>query len=132
MKRMVSMILCVAMLLCMASTAFAARGFTDFKMTFKTTTTYQTVTYDTTSKDKLVDDDAYARLYVYETTSSKNNVYRTYSGGEYTSIQYFKKTTSGTWMYYTSDVDSGSYVFLKGRPDSSVSSCTVTGEFGAG
>ncbi|NLV58301.1 MAG: hypothetical protein GXY67_05980 [Clostridiales bacterium] len=131
MKRKVALVLCVVMILATASVAYAAVGFTNFKMTFTSTTTYQNIVSDTTSKDMLVANDAYARLYVYATTSSVNNVYRTYSGG-YVSGQYFKKLTSGTWMYYTSDIDQGDRVYLRGRPDSSVSSCTVTGEFGAG
>lgn len=132
MKRVFVMILCVAMLLGLASVAFAAEGFSTFKLTFKSTTSYQSIVSDTTSKNKNVSDKAYARLYVYSTSSDKNNVYRTYSGGEYTSSKYFDKTTNGTWMYYTSDVAANKTVYLRGRPDSSVSSCTVTGEFGAG
>ena len=132
MKRTIAMILCVAMLLSLASTAFAANGFTEFELTFTSTTQYKSIVSDTTSKAKKVEDDDYARLYVYSTTSDKNNVYRTYSGGKYTSEKYFKKTTSKTFMYYTSDIASGAFVYLRGRSDSSVSSCTVTGEFGAG
>lgn len=131
MKRKVALILCVAMLVCMASTAFASVGFTSFKMTFSSTTSYQSITSDTTSTAKEADDD-YARLYIYSTSSDVNNVYRTYSGGAYTSRLYYKKTTSGTWMYYNTDINANTRVYLMGRPDSSVSSCTVTGEFGAG
>ena len=131
MKRKVALILCVALLLG-SSVAFAAVGFTSFTMTFTSTTSYQSIVADSTSKDMKVANNAYARLYVYSTTSSKNNVYRTYYSGSYVSSQYFKKLTTGTWMYYTSDVPKGKYVTLRGRPDSSVSSATVTGEFGAG
>lgn len=35
-------------------------------------------------------------------------------------------------MYYNTDIDSDTQVYLMGRPDSSVPSCTVTGKFGAG
>lgn len=37
-----------------------------------------------------------------------------------------------TWMYYNTDINSDTQVYLMGRPDSSVPSCTVTGKFGAG
>ena len=131
MKRKMAVVLCLATLLGIAGIAFASVGFTNFKLVFVTTTTYKNVTSDTTSTAKDAGTD-YARLYVYSTTSSKNNVYRTYSGGQYVSGQYFKKLTDGTWMYYTSDIAEGTRVYLKGRPDSSVSSCYVTGEFGAG
>lgn len=131
MKRKMAVVLCLATLLGIAGSAFASVGFTNFKLVFVTTTTYKNVTSDTTSTAKDAGTD-YARLYVYSTTSSKNNVYRTYSGGQYVSGQYFKKLTDGTWMYYTSDIAEGTRVYLKGRPDSSVSSCYVTGEFGAG
>lgn len=85
----------------------------------------------TLSVAKAADTD-YARLYVTATSSIKNNVYRTYSGTDYTSRCYYKKTTTGTWMYYNTDIDSDTQVYLMGRPDSSVPSCTVTGKFGAG
>lgn len=132
MKRTIAMILCVAMLLSLASTAFAAEGFTKFKLTFTSMTSYQSIISDTTSKAKKVKDKDYARLYVDSTTSTKKNVFCTYCDGKYTSGEYFYKTTTGTWMYYTSDVAAEKTVYLKGRPDSSVSSCTVTGKFGAG
>lgn len=81
-----------------------------------------------------VKDDTVSPLYLYtrKVTSTKKNVFRTYCDGKYTSGEYFYKTTTGTWMYYTSDVAAEKTVYLKGRPDSSVSSCTVTGKFGAG
>ena len=132
MKRVYALLICAAMLLCLAGTAFAAVGFTDFNLVFVSTTAYHNVTYDTTSSAKKVEDNDYARLYIYSTSSTKNNVYRTFSGGQYTSDKYYKKTTDGTWMYYTSDVAANKAVYLKGRPDSSVPSCTITGEFGAG
>lgn len=126
MKRKVAFVLCVAMLVCMVSNALAAVKFSKFTMTFSDTTSYQSITSDTTSVAKAADTD-YARLYVTATSSSKNNVYRTYSGTDYTSRCYYKKTTTGTWMYYNTDIDSDTQVYLMGRPDSSVPSCTVTG-----
>mgnify|MGYP000010881384 FL=1 len=131
MKRKVAFVLCVAMLVCMVSNALAAVKFSKFTMTFSDTTSYQSITSDTTSVAKAADTD-YARLYVTATSSSKNNVYRTYSGTDYTSRCYYKKTTTGTWMYYNTDIDSDTQVYLMGRQDSSVPSCTVTGKFGAG
>lgn len=77
MKRKVAFVLCVAMLVCMVSNALAAVKFSKFTMTFSDTTSYQSITSDTTSVAKAADTD-YARLYVTATSSSKNNVYRTY------------------------------------------------------
>lgn len=131
MKRKIVATLCIAVLLCLATSAFASESFTNFKLAFSSTSSYQSIVSDTTSTAKTAGED-YARLYVDSTTSSVNNVYRTYSGKAYTSRTYFKNTTTGTWMYYNTDISQGATVYLRGRPDSSVSSCTVTGKFGAG
>jgi hypothetical protein len=49
MKRKVAFVLCVAMLVCMVSNALAAVKFSKFTMTFSDTTSYQSITSDTTS-----------------------------------------------------------------------------------
>lgn len=132
MKRKLSLILCLAMVFCLASSAFAAEGFTNFKMTFTKTSEYQSIVSDTTSKAKVSGSD-YARLYVYACSSSKNNIYKSYSSSTYVSGPYYLKTSpTATQMFYTSNIAKGARVYLKGRPDSSVASCTVTGEYGAG
>ena len=68
-----------------------------------------------------VKDDTVSPLYLY-TRKVKASLVISDSG----------KATCVGHMYYTSDVAAEKTVYLKGRPDSSVSSCTVTGEFGAG
>jgi hypothetical protein len=119
--------------MCMAGTAFARVPFTKFKMQFISTESYYVLCADTTSKDRRVANNDYARLYVYENSSPKNNVYRISTTiGNYVSSRYYKDITDGTWMYYTEDVNKGKRVSLRGRPDSGVPECTVTGEFGAG
>lgn len=132
-KRIVCVSLCAALLMCMAGTAFARVPFTKFKMEFISTGSYYVLCTDTTSKDRRVANNDYARLYVYNTSSAKNNVYRASTTiSNFVTSNYYKKTTDGTWMYYTEDVAEGKRVSLRARPDSSVHSCTVTGEFGAG
>ena len=130
MKRKISFILCTLLVLS-ATVAYAAVSFSSFTMTFTGLDNYQNITSDTTSKAMKTADSAYARLYITATNSSKNNVYRTYYNG-YVSDKYFKKTTAGTWMYYTSNVPKSAKVYLRGRPDSDVPNSTVTGSFGAG
>ena len=132
-KRIICVAMCAALLMCMAGTAFAAVSFRNFKMEYIATDSYYVVCADTTSKDRLVANDDYARLYIYDTSSTKNNIYRASTTiSNFVTGKYYKNTTNGTWMYYTEDVAKGKRVSLRARPDSSVSSCTITGEFCAG
>lgn len=132
-KRIVCVALCAALLMCMAGTAFATTPFTKYKMTFVSTDAYYHICGNTTSKPRLVANNDYARLYVYNTTATKNNVYRASYAGSFVTGKYYKKTTDGTWMYYTEDVPAEKSVTLRGRPDSSVDGyIAITGEFGAG
>ncbi|MEG0505684.1 MAG: hypothetical protein RR547_13635 [Raoultibacter sp.] len=99
-------------------------------MTFVNTDFYANIVSDTTSKAKTTSD--YATMIISASSSSKNSKYYIYKGSSEISRGHFETTTTGTWFYYTSNVAKGTNITLKGRPDSSVSTCTVTGSFGAG
>lgn len=127
-KRVFVAILCLSLIL--GSVAYAAVDFTSFKMTFSNMNTYQKITSDTTSKDNPVR----ARLYITSNTSSVNSIFRagkTATGSAVTRL-YYDRVTTGRMMSYNVDIAKNTRIYLQGRPDSSVSSCTITGSFGAG
>lgn len=127
-KRVFTIVLCLSLIL--GTVAYAAVDFTSFKMTFSNTNTYQKITSDTTS----VDNPERARLYITSNTSSVNSVFRagkTSTGSAVTRL-YYDRITSGRMMYYDVDIAKDTRIYLQGRPDSSVSNCTITGSFGAG
>ena len=126
-RRVFVVVLCFSLIL--GTVAYAAVDFTNFKMTFSSTDTYQKITSDTTSKDN----PERARLYISSNTSSVNSVFRagkTSTGSAVTGL-YHDRTTNGRMMYYSVDIAKNTRIYLQGRPDSSVSSCTITGSFGA-
>ncbi len=127
-KSMFCVILCLSLLL--GVIAHAAVDFTRFTMTFSDKDTYQQVTSDTTSKDN----PTRARLYITSNTSSVNSVFRAgkTSTGSAVTRSYFDRITSGRMMYYDEDIAKDTRIYLQGRPDSSISTCTITGSFGAG
>ncbi len=127
-KRVFTIVLCLSLIL--GTVAYAAVDFTRFKMTFSNTNTYQKITSDTTS----MDNPDRARLYITNNTSSVNSVFRagkTSTGSAVTRL-YYDRITSGRMMYYNVGIAKNTRIYLQGRPDSSVSSCTITGSFGAG
>lgn len=127
-KRVFVAILCLSLIL--GSVAYAAVDFTSFKMTFSNKNTYQKITSDTTSKDN----PERARLYITSNTSSVNSIFRagkTATGSAVTRL-YYDRVTTGRMMSYNVDIAKNTRIYLQGRPDSSVSSCTITGSFGAG
>ena len=127
-KRVFIVILCLSLVL--GTFACGAVDFTNFKMTFSDKNTYEKVTSDTTS----VDNPERARLYITSNTSSVRSVFRagkTSTGSAVTRL-YFDRITSGRMMYYTVDIAKDTRIYLQGRPDSSLSNCTITGKFGAG
>ena len=90
----------------------------------------QKITSDTTSKDN----PTRARLYITSNTSDVNSVFRagkTMTGSAVTRL-YYDRVTSGRMMSYNVSIAKDTRIYLQGRPDSSVSSCTITGSFGAG
>ncbi len=127
-KKAVAIVLYLSLML--GTVAHAAVSFSDFKMTFSNMDTYQRVTSDTTS----VDNPERARLYITSNTSSVNSVFRagkTSTGSPVTRL-YYDRTTTGRMMYYNVNITKDTRIYLQGRPDSSVSTCTITGSFGAG
>lgn len=127
-KRVLVVILCLSLVL--GSVAHAAVEFSSFKMTFSNKDTYQKITSDTTSKDN----PPRARLYITSNTSDVNSVFRagkTMTGSAVTRL-YYDRVTSGRMMSYNVSIAKDTRIYLQGRPDSSVSSCTITGSFGAG
>ncbi len=127
-KSMFCVILCLSLLL--GVIAHAAVDFTRFTMTFSDKDTYQQITSDTTSKDN----PTRARLYITSNTSDVNSVFRagkTMTGSAVTRL-YYDRVTSGRMMSYNVNIAKDTRIYLQGRPDSSVSSCTITGSFGAG
>ena len=131
MKRVVALIISMMLMVASASVACAAVDFEDKTISFTNKSAYGSIVSDSTSKAKEANTD-YARLYITNNTSSVNSVFRTYYNGSYVSREYFKRETAGTWMYYNTNVPAEKYVNLRGRPDSSVSTCKITGSFGAG
>jgi hypothetical protein len=130
MKRKHIILVAVLALTMVASIAQASVGFTNFTLTFTTTSQYTSIVTDTTS----VANPSYGRLYLYSNTSSVNCVWRAIrSGSAVTGLYYDRVISSGfRQMIYTTSLPVNASVTLQGRPDSSVSSCTVTGAFGAG
>ncbi len=127
-KTIFSIILCVSLML--GTIAYGAVSYTNFKMTFKDMDTFQKITSDTTSKAN----PERARLYITSNTSSVNSVFRagkTATGNAVTRL-YYDRTTKGRMMYYNTDIAKDARIYCQGRPDSSVSSCTISGKFGAG
>ena len=128
-KRLSIWLLCMAAFILMAS-AVASVNYTNFTMTFTDLDEFQTVTSDTTSKNN----PTRARLYIYSNTSSVKSVFRagTTPTGSPVTGRYYDRTTDGRMMNYTVNLAQNTRVYLQGRPDSSISSCTITGAFGAG
>ncbi len=130
MKKKFALLIAIALLLTLTGNVLAATTFKNFKMTFTKKDSYTSIVSDTTSKAKTTSD--YATMIITSSSSSKNCKYYIYKGSSVISRDHFETTTKGTWFFYTSDVAKGTRITLKGRPDSSVSTCTITGSFGAG
>ena len=89
MKRKISFFLCIAILVCLAGTAFGSVSFKKFTLTFKDKASFTSIVSDTTSRAMTVKNQDHARFTV-NTNSSKKNVFRAYSGGV-VSIEHFVK-----------------------------------------
>lgn len=132
MKKWLSVLLCLAIAVGFVSVASASVTFTNFSLKFVTTSTYKTIVSDNTSKAMSSGVD-YATMVVSSTTSTKNNLYYSKSGGVFVSRSHYEKTTPGTWFYYNTNLGQSVSVSLVARPDSSIlTTIKVTGAFGAG
>ena len=123
MKRKLAIALAVALLSCIAASASAAVPYTAVLEN-----TYGSIISDTTSRAGCL----FGRLYI---TSNSSNMYchfyLTYNGEQVTNV-YNDKLTAGRWMYYNEYIPKDAIITLNGRCDSSISSATITGSFGAG
>jgi hypothetical protein len=128
MKRKGVIVVIALALTLIVSVAQAAVGYSNFTLTFTTTSSYTSIVSDTAS----VANPSYARLYVYNNTSSVNSAWRAIRSGSVVTNVYFDRLVNYRQMFYTASIPVNASVTLQGRPDSSVSSCTVTGQFGAG
>lgn len=134
----IGVILCVVLFLCLVSYAVAAQPYNNYTMTFQSTSSYEEVCSDTTSKAMTANNSSsYGRQQCTYNSSSKNNAYRaglTSTGSAASIRHYVNRTYNNAVVQYFYNVNIARYatVYLQGRPDSSVSTATVSGTWGAG
>ena len=134
MKKIFGVVLCLALILSMATTTYAAVTFKNFKLIFAGKKVYTSVVTDSTSKAMAVGTNS--RLYLTANTSNVNCVWMAFNltKNKECSIEEYAKLTGSSYkgITYTVAAANNNKINLLGRPDSSVSSCSVTGQFGAG